>query len=190
MASGHHRPSSKLTRAPLPPNNHPTLNKLQSNIPLNSPISSNPTIIIKDLRNVNLLNEIYNFDNNRIHVQETVEILPQPVSCERIFYSYIDNHTNLRTKEYIKLDQDYYLSSKNSEEYIEYDHRFKLNIYSTTLFIFPKQRHEKFISEIHYIPEHISIKYKTSLELLASHEHYYQNLHDFYHIAKDIFYRI
>jgi hypothetical protein len=75
---------------------------------------------------------------------------------------------------------------------MEYDHRLKLDFYSTTLYIFPKQRNEKFISEIRYVPEHISIRYKTTLELLSasSDEHYYQNIDDFYRIVKDIFYRI
>lgn len=201
MASGHHRTSSKLTRAPLPPTDHSTLNKLQSGIPINPSLSNsttNPTHIIKDLRDVNLLDEIYHFENNNVHVQETVEILPQPVSCERIFYSYIDDHTNIRSRENIKLDPNFYIHSNDDSEQlyknffhnIEYDHRLKLDFYSTTLYIFPKQRNEKFISEIRYIPEHITIRYKTALEVLSSHEHYYQNLHDFYHIAKDIFYRI
>jgi hypothetical protein len=86
MATGHQRPSSKLTRAPVPPPN-------QQNT-------------IKDLREINLLNEFYPFENDKTHVQETVEIIPQPVSCERIFYSYIDNHTDIRSREYIKLNQD------------------------------------------------------------------------------------
>jgi hypothetical protein len=71
------------------------------------------------------------------------------------------------------------------------DLRLKLDFYSTTLYIFPKQRNEKFISEIRYIPEHIAIRYKTTLATLtSSHEDYYQNIQDFYHIVKDIFYRI
>jgi len=209
MATEHHRPSSKSTRAPLPPpTDYPTLNSLQSGIPIN-PSLSNSTTIIKDLREVNLLNEIYSFENNQTHVQETVEIIPQPVSCERIFYSYIDDHTNIRSREYIKLDQDFNINSNDPKQIyknddiikfihnIEHDHRLKLDFYSTTLYIFPKQRNEKFISEIRYIPEHISIRYKTTLELLSatltsssSHEHFYQNIHDFYQIAKDIFYRI
>jgi hypothetical protein len=211
MATDHHRPSSKLTRAPLPPTEHSTLNTLQSGIPINPSLPNltrNQTHIVKDLRKVNLLDELYLFENNKIHVQETVEIIPQPVSCERIFYSYIDDHTNIRSREYIKLDQGLYMRSNDSEQIytdddivklfdnIEYDQRLKLDFYSTTLYIFPKQRNEKFISEIRYIPEHITIRYKTTLELLAatltslSHEHYYQNIHDFYDIAKDIFYRI
>lgn len=178
MATEHHRPSSKLTRAPLPPTQH----------------------TIKDLRQVNLLNEFYPFENDKTHVQETVEIIPQPVSCERIFYSYIDNHTDIRSREYIKLNQDIPIDSNDDMmQFIpnmEYDHRLKLDFYSTTLYIFPKQRNEKFISEIRYIPEHITIRYKTTLELLSasllssSTEHYYQNINDFYHIVKDIFYRI
>jgi len=204
MASGHHRPSSKSTRAPLPPTEHPTLNILQSGIPINPSLSNsinNPTPIIKDLRQVNLLDELYQFENNKTHVQETVEIIPQPVSCERIFYSYIDDHTNIRSREFIKLDQDFYIHSNDSKQIYTNDimklihnNRLKLDFYSTTLYIFPKQRNEKFISEIRYIPEHITIKYKTTLELLAatlaSHEHYYQNIQDFYHIVRDIFYRI
>jgi hypothetical protein len=202
MATEHHRPSSKSTRAPLPPpTDYPTLNSFQSSIPIN-PSLPNSTTIVKDLRQVNILDEIYLFENNKTHVQETVEITPQPVSCERIFYSYIDDHTNKRSREYIKLDQNLYIHSNDSEKNnimkiihnLEQDHRLKLDFYSTTLYIFPKQRNEKFISEIRYIPEHISIKYKTTLELLSatltSHEHLYQNIHDFYQIAKDIFYRI
>ncbi len=191
MATEHSRSSSKLTRAPLPPppKQHPT----------GIPINPNARAIIKDLRQVNLLDEFYSFENNKTHVQETVEIIPQPVSCERIFYSYIDDHTNLRSREYIKLDQGISLHSeqiyKNNDMMKlmqEYDHRLKLDFYSTTLYIFPKQRNEKFISEIRYIPEHIAIRYKTTLELLSSSspEHYYQNIHDFYQMAKDIFYRI
>jgi hypothetical protein len=193
MATEHSRSSSKPTRAPLPPPK-----QYSTGIPINP----NARPIIKDLRQVNLLDEFYSFENNKTHVQETVEIIPQPVSCERIFYSYIDDHTNLRSREYIKLDQGISLHSTNSEQIYtnndmmklihEYDHRLKLDFYSTTLYIFPKQRNEKFISEIRYIPEHIAIRYKTTLELLSSSspEHYYQNIHDFYQIAKDIFYRI
>ena len=190
MSTEHHRPSSKATRAPCPP----TLHLLQAGIPINP----SPTRIIKDLRQVNLLNEFYLFDSNKTHVQETVEIIPQPVSCERIFYSYIDNRTHLRSREYIKLDQG--ISIQSSDKAMKFssesDHRLQLDFYSTTLYIFPKQRNEKFISEIRYIPEHITIRYKTTLELLSatlsssSPEHYYQNIDDFYHIVKDIFYRI
>lgn len=162
-----HRPSSKSTRAPLPPSDIPS--------------QSNSTNVIKDLRQVNLLNEFYPLENEKMHVQETVEILPQPVTCERIFYSYIDNHTDLRSREDIQIDADFLLG--------------QLDLYSTTLYIFPKQRNEKFISEIRYIPEHITIRYKTSLELLSatfssSSEHYYENLDHFYRIVQDIFYRI
>jgi hypothetical protein len=199
MTTGHHRTSSKSIRAPLPPpTQHPTLNVLQSNIPIN-PSLSKPTVI-KDLYRINLLNELYPFHDTKTHVQETVEIIPQPVSYERIFYSYIDDHTDLRSLEYIKLDQDVYVRSMDSgqtytNDNIEYDHRLKLDFYSTTLYIFPKQRNEKFISEIRYVPEHIAIRYKTSLELLSatltsSDEDYYQNIQDFYHIVEDIFYRI
>ena len=175
MATEQHRPSPKSTRAPLPPTQQ----------------------AIKDLRQVNLLKEFYPFDHEKTHVQETVEILPQPVSCERIFYSYIDNHTDIRSRESIKFNQE--LPAADPTQLfpsINYDHRLKLDFYSTTLYIFPKQRNEKFISEIRYIPEHITIRYRTTLELLSaslpspSTEHYYQNINDFYHIVKDIFYRI
>jgi len=193
MTTGHHRTSSKSIRAPLPPQ-HPTLNVLQSNIPIN-PSPSKP--VIKDLYRINLLNELYPFHDTKTHVQETVEIIPQPVSYERIFYSYIDDHTDLRSREYIKFDQDVYVGSIDSGRTHTNDLRLKLDFYSTTLYIFPKQRNEKFISEIRYIPEHITIRYKTSLELLSatltsstSQEHFYQNIHDFYQIARDIFYRI
>lgn len=168
MASEHHRPSTKLTHAPPPPP------------PIKSSLSQTKHII-KNLHEINLLNEFYSFENNPINVQETVEILPQPVSCERIFYTYIDDHTNLRSREYIKFNEDLSIE------------RLNVDFYSTTLFIFPKQRNEKFISEIRYIPEHITIRYKTKFELLSSSsttEHYYQNIHDFYQIVNDIFYRI
>ncbi|CAF1239123.1 unnamed protein product [Rotaria magnacalcarata] len=204
MATEHSRPSSKSMHALLPPMKYPTLTALQSSIPINpqqSNFINSQKAIIKDLREVNLLHEIYPFQTNKTRIQETVEIVPQPVSCERIFYSYTNDHTDLRSRECIKL------YSKNSDRIntnnnlknlyhgIEYNQRFQLDVYSTTLFIFPKQRIEKFITEIRYIPEHITIRYKTSLELLAttlasSQEHYYQNIHDFYHISKDIFYRI
>ena len=162
--------------------------------------------MIKDLRQVDLLHELYPTYNGQTHVQETVEIIPQPVSYERIFHSYIDDHTDLRSREFIKLDQGVYMRANDTGQFysddnitqlyhhIEYDHRFKLDFYSTTLYIFPKQRNEKFISEVRYMPEHITIRYKTTLDLLATNlaadEHYYQNIHDFYQIAKDIFYRI
>jgi len=174
-----HRPSTKSTRAPLPPD----LDILQSQIPIN-PSLPHSTCIIKDLRYVNLLDELQLSENQQLHVQETVEILPQPVSCERIFYSYIDDHTNLRSKEFINLTPKYY----NDEQ--------QFDSYSTTLYIFPKQRNEKFISEIRYTPEHITIRYKTTLELLSatltssSNEQIYENAQDFYHLVKDIFYRI
>jgi hypothetical protein len=186
MTTEHHRPSSKLIRAPLPPKG--------------IPINPNSTNMIKDLRYVNLLNEFYPFENNKTHVQETVEIIPQPVSCERIFYSYIDNHTDIRSREDIQLNQGISIHSNDDMmkffQNIDDDSRLNLDFYSTTLYIFPKQRNEKFISEIRYIPEHITIRYKTTLELLSatlspsSPEHYYQNIDDFYHIVKDIFYRI
>ncbi|CAF3500365.1 unnamed protein product [Adineta steineri] len=193
MTTEHRRFSSKSTHAPCPPTQH----IFQSSIPINPSLSKSTKI--KDLRQVNILNELYPFQDTKTHVQETIEIIPQPVSCERIFHSYIDDHTNLRSREYIKLDQGVYIRSDQTghlytNDNIDFDHRFKLDFYSTTLYIFPKQRHEKFISEIRYIPEHITIKYKTTLESLAatlsSHEHYYQNIQDFYHITKDIFYRI
>ena len=202
MTNGHHRPSSKSIRAPLPPTQYPTLNTFQSRIPINpsqSNSTSNPIPVIKDLRRVNLLNDLYPFQDNKTHVQESVEIIPQPVLCERIFYSYIDDHTDLRTREYIQLNQGVYIRSNDPDQmyannnlrkfFHDIDYRFKLDFYSTTLYIFPKQRNEKFISEIHYIPEHITIRYKTNLEILAtpSHEHYYENI---YHLADDIFYRI
>jgi hypothetical protein len=210
MTNDQYRPSSKSTRAPVVPSQHPTLSVLQSGIPINpgrSNLSNNQSPLIKDLRRVNLLNELYPFEDNKTHVQETVEVIPQPVSCERIFYSYIDNHTDTRARTYIKLDQGVYVRSNNSGQIytdnntmnffqnIQYDHRFKFDFYSTTLYIFPKQRNEKFISEIRYLPEHITIRYKTTLEVLAatlssSHEHYYQNIPDIYHTSKDIFYRI
>ena len=132
----------------------------------------------KDLRQVNLISEFYPMESEKMHVQETVEIFPQPVSCERIFYSYIDNHTDLRSREDIRnfgIDLNENLLS------------FFPDLYSSTLYIFPKQRNEKFISEIRYIPEHITIRYKTSLEVLSatfspSSEHYYENLDHFYRI--------
>jgi hypothetical protein len=204
MPSGHNRPSLKSIRAPLPPTKYSTLTALQSSIPIN-PCLSNPTPTIKDLRQTNLLNELYPLQDNKTHVQESVEILPRPDSCERIFYSYIDDHTDIRTREYIKFDKGVYMHSNDSRHIytnediqklfhnIEYDQRLKLDFYSTTLYIFPKQRNEKFISEIRYIPEHISIRYKTTLEVLATtvpsstNEHDYQNI---YQIANDIFYRI
>ena len=71
-----HRPSTKSTRAPLPPD----LDILQSQIPIN-PSLPHSTCIIKDLRYVNLLDELQLSENQQLHVQETVEILPQPVSC-------------------------------------------------------------------------------------------------------------
>jgi hypothetical protein len=194
-----HRPSKKSMRAPPPPSQCPTISLLHSTIPIN-PSPSNPKPIIKDLRQVNLLNELYPLKDNKTHIQESVEILPQSDSYERIFYSYIDDHTDIRTREYIKLDQGVYMRSNDSRHIyennnimkffhnIEYDQRFKLDFYSTTLYIFPKQRNEKFISEIRYIPEHISIKYKTTFEILSTtNENYYQNI---YQIANDIFYRI
>ncbi|CAF0873495.1 unnamed protein product [Rotaria sp. Silwood1] len=203
MATEHYQPSSKSTCAPFSQIRYPTLSKFQSSIPIN-PSQSNLTNrqkpIIKDLRRINLLNELYPFQKNKTRIQETVEVIPQPVSCERIFYSYADDHTYLRSRESIKLDQNISKYSNNNLMKLfhnnDYDKQFQLNIYSTTLFIFPKQRNEKFITEIRYIPEHVTIRYKTTLDLLAAtltssaHEHYYQNIHDFYHIAKDIFYRI
>ena len=180
MSSEVHRPSSKSTRAPPPPPAQYIL-----------PPQSHSTCLIKDLRQVNLLKEFYPFESEKMHVQETVEILPQPVSCERIFYSYIDNHTDLRSREDIQIDADFLLPHF---EYDDDDERVKFDLYSTTLYIFPKQRNEKFISEIRYIPEHITIRYKTSLELLSAtfspSEHYYENLDHFYRIVQDIFYRI
>ena len=137
--------------------------------------------IIKDLRQINLLTEL------ETRIQEVVEIIPQSVSYERIFHSYTDNHTSMRTHESIQLNQNVNMFVDENLT----DHRFVLDFYSTTLYIFPRQRNEKFISEIHYIPEHIIIKYKTILEFLAatltmsstSCEH-------FYRMVKDIFYRI
>ncbi|CAF2380509.1 unnamed protein product [Rotaria sp. Silwood2] len=203
MATEHYRPSSKSTYSRFSPIQYPTLSKFQSSIPIN-PLQINSTKhqkpIIKDLRRVNLFDELYPVQKNKTRIQETVEVIPQPVSCERIFYSYTNDHTELRSRESIKLDQDISKRSNNNLMKLfhnnEYDKRFNINIYSTTLFIFPKQRNEKFITEIRYIPEHITIRYKTTLELLAAtltssnHERYYQNIQDFYHIAKDIFYRI
>lgn len=183
MSSDQYRPSTKSTRAPVRPDSHSTLDILQSHIPIN-PSLPQSTCIIKDLRYVNLLEEINLSENQQIHVQETVEILPQPVSCERIFYSYIDDHTNLRSKEFI------HTMPKSS------DQEFQFDLFSTTLYIFPKQRNEKFISEIRYIPEHVTIRYKTTLELLSatltspSSEQIYENIQDFYHLVRDIFYRI
>ena len=141
---------------------------------------------------------------NKTRVQETIEIIPRPVSCERIFYSYIDDRTDTRCRTHMKLEQDVHAPSNDWTdpygyeqasslfENLHYDHRFHFDAYATTLFIFPKQRNEKFISEIRYCPEHITIKYKTSLEVLASalHEPYYQNIHDCFEQAKEIFYRI
>jgi len=204
MASaGHHQPSKKSIRAPPPPTQYSTISALQESIPIN-PSHSNSIPIIKDLRHVNLLNELYPLQDNKTHVQESVEILPQADSYERIFYSYIDDNTHIRTREYVKLDQGVYMNSNDCRHIyandnlmklfhnIEYSQRFKLDFFSTTLYIFPKQRNEKFISEIRYIPEHISIKYKTTLEVLSTtlsstNEHYYENL---YQMATDIFYRI
>ncbi|CAF0799399.1 unnamed protein product [Rotaria sordida] len=212
MATEHYQPSSKSTYAPFSSIQHPTLSKFQSSIPINPSQSNSKNHqipIIKDLRRINLLNELNTFQQNKTRIQETVEVIPQPVSCERIFYTYTNDHTDLRSRESIQLDQNISKHSTNSNQIYtnnnssklfhnnKYDQRFKLKFYSTTLFIFPKQRNEKFITEIRYIPEHITIRYKTTLELLAAatltssaHEHYYQNIHDFYHIAKDIFYRI
>lgn len=136
-----------------------------------------PSSFIKDLRQVNLINEFYRMERENMHVQETVEIFPQPVSYERIFYSYIDNHTDLRTREDIQFDGNFLQSFNENLLTILPD------FYSSTLYIFPKQRNEKFISEIRYIPEHITIRYKTSLELFSSSsEHYYENLDQFYRI--------
>ncbi|UJR35569.1 hypothetical protein I4U23_028322 [Adineta vaga] len=205
MTSEPLRPSSKLTHAPQPPMQYATLNALQSTIPLNPPLTKSilkHSPLIKDLRQINVLNELYPFYESQAHVQETVEIIPQPVSYERFFHSYIDDHTDLRSREYIKLDQGVYIRSNHEGQFysdenmttlfhnIEYNHRFKLDFYSSTLYIFPKQRNEKFISEIRYIPEHITIRYKTTLDLLSSNEHFYENIQDVYQISKDIFYRI
>lgn len=137
--------------------------------------------LIKDLRQVNLISEFYPMESEKMHVQETVEIFPRPVSCERIFYSYIDNHTDLRSREDIQFDRNFGLAL--NENLLS----FFPDCYSSTLYIFPKQRNEKFISEIRYIPEHITIRYKTSLEVLSatfspSSEHYYENLDHFYRI--------
>ena len=200
------RTSSKTTRAPPPPIQYSTLNVLQAHIPLNPPLTKSilkrPPPLIRDLRKMNLFNELYPFHHGQAQVQETVEIIPQPVSYERYFYSYIDDHTDLRSREYIKLDQGVYVRSDNAGQFctnehlttlfhnIEYDNRLKLDFYSSTLYIFPKKRNEKFISEIRYIPEHITIRYKTTLDLLSSTEPYYENTEDFYQISKDIFYRI
>lgn len=205
MATGHSRPSSKSKHAPLPPPmKNSTLTTLQSAIsanPLQSNSTDQPKPIIKDLRQANLLNEVYSFGTNKTQVQETVEVIPQPVSCERVFYSYTNDHTDMRSRESIKIDLNNSKQGKITNcfkklyQNIDNDKRSKTDGYSSTLFIFPKQRNEKYISEIHYVPEHITIRYKTSLELLTKklksfQNHYYQNIHDFYHLSKDVFYRI
>lgn len=186
MVSGHYRPSPKSTSAPRAPPTRPGDHHQQ-------PFYRRATI--KDLRQLNLLNEFFPVHDKRTRVQETVEIIPQPVSCERIFYSYIDDRTDTRCRTNMKLQQDLPGKDPTTTDLfgnLQYDRRFHFDVYSTTLFIFPKQRSEKFISEIRYCPEHIMIKYKTSLEVLASplHEHYYQNIHDCYEQANEIFYRI
>ena len=161
-------------------------------------------MIIKDLRDINLLNEFFPIDNHRTRVQETVEVIPHARSCERIFYSYIDDRTDTRRRTSLRYDQGVYVKSKENfiNDYrrkvfqnIHYDHRLRFDFYSTTLFIFPKQRNEKFISEIRYSPEHITVKYRTNLEILArtlssSPNHYYQNLPHSFGQSKEIFYRI
>lgn len=201
--------STEKYRAPQrPATQSSTSDHFQSTSPINSSLKNCRNPIIKNLREVNLLYEIYLFQDDKTHVQESVEIIPQPVLCERIFYSYTNDHTHLRSREAIQLDQrvsmysnDLPDSNADNDNFIKlaqntnYDQGFRLDNYSTTLFIFPKQRNEKFITEIRYIPEHITIKYKSSLELLArtltsSEENYYQNIDDFYRIATDIFYRI
>ena len=172
----------------------------RSSAPSTGIYATHRTAIIKDLRRVNLQNELYPLHDHPTHVQESVEIIPQPVSCERIFSSYIDDHTDTRTRTRIKLDlcTDERCSDDSDSIYANksayHHHRLKFDFYSTTLFIYPKQRNEKFVSEIRYLPEHITIRYRTSLEVMEplsnTQEQYYQNIQDIYQLARDIFYRI
>lgn len=158
--------------------------------------------MIKDLRSLNLLDEFFPLEKHRSRVQETIEVIPHRPSCERIFYSYIDDRTDTRTRTYLRYDQGVYVKSNQSREMylnermrkflrnIQYDHRLKFDFYSTTLFIFPKQRIEKFISEIRYAPEHITIKYRTNLEVLARTDSPLLTDDFDQHGRKEIFYRI
>ena len=131
-----------------------------------------PSTIIKDLRSLNLLDEFFPLKPNETRVQETVEVQPCPQSCERIFYSYIDDRTDTRRRTLVRLDRGIYVKTHE---------RSTIDFYSTTLFIFPQQRYEKFISEIRYAPEHITIKYRTNLEVVTRNSS---------SSISDVFYRI
>ncbi|CAF0903532.1 unnamed protein product [Didymodactylos carnosus] len=186
--------------------------------------SSSSTPIIKDLRTVNIeIERLESFvhenedestcyigldDENEqqqsqqeTHVQETVEVIPIPLTCERIFYSYVDDTTEKRLRTYMKLNQGVYIKLNDYGQLtvndqtmrlfhgLHYDHRFKFDFYSTTLYIFPKQRKERFISEIKYYPEHITLRYKTKLEILEKQQQQHQHQQKFRR-QKQIYYRI
>lgn len=121
-------------------------------------LSSYPSTIVKELRSINLLDEFFPLKKVENRVEETVEVIPCPQSCERIFYSYIDDRTDTRRRTLVHLDRGVCVETAD---------RSSIDFYSTTLFIFPQQRYEKFISEIRYAPEHVTIKYRTNLEIFA-----------------------
>ncbi|CAF4522633.1 unnamed protein product, partial [Didymodactylos carnosus] len=139
---------------------------------------------VHENKNESMCHMNFNDENEqpKTHVQETVEIIPIPLSCERTFYSYVDDHTEKRLRTYMKLNQGVYIKLNDYGQLtmndqtmklfhgLQYDHRFKFDFYSTTLYIFPKQRKERFISEIKYYPEHITLRYKTTLEILAKQQ--------------------
>ena len=188
MVVEQHRISSKSTRAPqAPPFNLINANRIKAD----DTQRHFSLAFVKDLRGLNLLNEFFPIADENIRVQETVELIPHPDSFERIFYSYIDDRTETRSRTDIRFNQKF----SNYVEQYELDSEIQLNFHSSTLFIFPKRRAEKFISEIRYYPEHVTIKYKTNFEVLARGfapliEHFYENIPQCYERMKEIFYRI
>lgn len=136
-----------------------------------------PSAIVKDLRVINLLKEFFPIDERNMRVEEMVEVNPQPVCVERIFYSYTDDRTETRRRNSVEV--------RNCRN----------DLFSSTLFIFPKQRHERFVSELHYYPEHVLIRRKTNVELFNRdlsplNDRLYENLDDCLYRSRDVFYRI